>query len=305
MSKTAYAATSASEIYQRGLETLVAESRVMVAGRVGHYEKTVTSSSAGAEPIPLTWRVSAQLEQPQAIKGMPPPSPIAFVRAEQSPLLPPAAGMPNSLEQGDLSADGVAVLFYQGAAESPALVLPGGDDSSVRLELLKEIVAIQAMPNAAEQSAAWLACLGRNRSDEARRVALRSLLHLDVAWPILAPAAERLMADPSTDLATRSFLFGIVTFALVHGRFAAQRDDAARFLCQAFLGARDDRLSLQYLLQLKLLLRYADQEDMRQKRLPLRQQIVAALKQRATQGNMSPELQEQYRQIRATHPEAY
>lgn len=304
MPKTAYAGPSASEIYRSGLETLVAASRTVVAGEIGHYEKTVTSSSAGAESIPLTWIVSAQLEQPQTLKGAPPPAPVGFTRAEQSPLLPPVAGASSQPEgQEGLSPDGMVALFYQGSAERPAIVLPGGENPVARFDLLKEIVAIQAISNPSEQTAAWLAYLGRCRTGEARQVALRSLLHLNIAWPALAPAAERLMADPSTDQATRSFLFGIVTYALVHDRFAAPHADVARFLCHAFLAARDDRLSLQYLLQLKLLLRYTEQEEARQSRLPLRQQVIAALKQRAAQGNLSSQLEEQYRQIRSAYPE--
>lgn len=300
---TVFAGPAADQIYQSGPETLATKSWLIVTGRVAHYSKLVTSASAGAEPIPLTWVVSGQIEQPVAIKGVAPTSPMTFSTEGRSPIAPANPAVPVwQADYGELVPGETAVLFLQGPSENPTVTaLPAGKDSTALIALLEDIVRIQQSATA-EQTAAWQDYLRSARSDEARKAALRELVRLRTPWSSLAPVLEPLVKDPTTNADVRGFIFGIVTFAVIHEVFAAPRTDIVQFLCREFVTTQNPRLLLHYILNLKLLLTYTGQSEGRQGRLPLEQKIIEALNERASIGPLPPELAEQYRQIRATHP---
>lgn len=303
MTMTVFAGSAADQIYQSGPESLAVKSWLIVTGRVTHYSKLATSASAGAEPIPLTWVVSGQIEQPVAIKGVAPTSPIPFSTEGRSPIAPANPAIPTwQADYGELMPGETAVLFFQGSSEKPTVTaLPAGKDSTALVALLEDIVRIQQSA-AAEQTAAWLDYLRSTSSDEARKAALRELVRLKTPWSSLAPVLEPQIKDPAASPDFRSFLFGIVTFAVTHEVFAAPRTDAVQFLCREFVATQNPRLLLHYILNLKLLLSYTSQSEGRQGRLPLEKQIVEALNERASIAPLPPELAEQYRQIHATHP---
>jgi hypothetical protein len=105
-----------------------------------------------------------------------------------------------------------------------------------------------------------------------------------------------------TESTIKPFAFGIVTFGVVSENFYADQEQAVNFLCREFIAERNSRIALQYILSFKLLLRYTLEEPGRASRLPLGRQIIDALKRRAAEVPLSPEITEQYRQIQAAHP---
>ncbi|WP_139350292.1 hypothetical protein [Rhodanobacter sp. C03] len=299
---TAFAGTGADQIYQSGIESLAARSPLIVAGKITHYNRVVTSSSAGLEPIPLIWTVSAQIEQLHVIKGAATTTILTFTRVEHSSMVPSNPDIPYwQADYGDLVPGQTAVLFLQGSTGKPATVLPAGEDAGALVILLGDIVRLQEVPGAG-QSAAWLDYLRTSRSDKAREAALRVLLQHKTPWNSLAPALESLLKDPITSVDLRGFIFGIVVFAITHEGLAAPQTDPVRFLCREFVAEQNPRSSLQQLLQLKLLLRYTGQSEERQERLPMEKLVIEALNQRAAMKPLPAELEEQYRQIRATYP---
>ncbi|HXD33126.1 MAG TPA: hypothetical protein VN643_18535 [Pyrinomonadaceae bacterium] len=305
MTNTNIAGPGVDQIYQCGPETLVAESSAVASGKVIKYSRVVTSMTGGVEQIPITWTVSGQIEHPVAIKGLVAPAPISFSRDERSPLAQRDPTLPAwLLDYGNVAPEQVAVLFLAGPEEkAPVTVVPGGEDSRALIALLRDIVRIQELSTPDEQSAAWQDSLRGARTSEMIEVALRSLVRLRVSWASLYPILERIMNDSKLDFRARSFVFGIVTFAITHDVFAVQQSNSVQFLCDTFLAEGNPRLSLQYVLNLKLLLRYTAQSDGRQRRMPMERQIIRALKLRASQGPLSPEVLEQYREIQQTHPE--
>jgi hypothetical protein len=300
MALTGFAAPNADQIYQSGPESLAAESWAIVAGPITHYSKQITSASEGAEPIPLTWTVSGQLAQPIQLKGTVPSHPLVFSREERSPLVPQDPSVPAwQLSYGELAPGDSTVLFFQGDRTKPVItVLPSGADSGDLIALLQAILPIQAIKDPAQQTTTWLQYLEEPHSqDEGRKAALRSLIKAKVAWPKLAAALGR---NSSPDI--RTFVFGIVAYAVMRERFGADQPQAVDFLCREFAVEQNPRIALQYVLTLKLLLRYTAQEEGKHDRLPLEQRIVDALKQRRSMAPLTPELAEQYKQIQAAYP---
>ena len=164
--------------------------------------------------------------------------------------------------------------------------LPSGTGERDLAALIKDIVAVQALAQPSQQESAWLAYLERARVDEGRKAALRSLLQLGTDWNRLGPALDRFLANPASSEAIRAFAFGIVVFGLTGGRWAQSQGAVAAFLCRQFMSEGRTGLVLQYLLNLKLVLKYTMEEAHRAAREPLR----------------SPELAQQYQQIRAMYP---
>jgi hypothetical protein len=164
--------------------------------------------------------------------------------------------------------------------------LPSGTGERDLAALIKDIVAVQALAQPSQQESAWLAYLERARVDEGRKAALRSLLQLGTDWNRLGPALDRFLANPASSEAIRAFAFGIVVFGLTGGRWAQSQGAVAAFLCRQFMSEGRTGLVLQYLLNLNLVLKYTMEEAHRAAREPLR----------------SPELAQQYQQIRAMYP---
>ncbi|MGH9631057.1 MAG: hypothetical protein ACRD7E_22345 [Bryobacteraceae bacterium] len=305
MALTSFASQHADEIYRTGQETLIGESAAIVAGPVSNYSKDVVSQSQpGPDGVPLKWVVSGRVENPQLLKGQGRPGPVDFSRPEQSMLVPKDPSKPHWEDvYGELGSGDRVVLFLGPEPASNVLaVVPSGTGERDFIGLVKDIVALQSIPDQGARVKRWIAYMDGASADEGRKAALRSLVAVPVAWEQMRPALENMLGAPQISPGFRAFVFGIVAFAVMEEKWGAEQQNAAGFLCRLFLAERDARLALQYILHLKLILRYGDSEKHRKAREPVLHQVVDCLRRRETMGGLDPQMQEQYRQIRATHP---
>ncbi len=306
MATLTFASGRADEIYRTGPEVLTAQSSTILAGPVSSYSKQVLTSSqpAGPDAVPLTWVVTGRLENPSVLKGMA-QGPRSFSRNEHSVFIPAERNRERWEEQyGDVSPEGRVVLFLSGDPKSPQIkALPSGTDERDLAAIVRDFVAIQAMEPQA-QEAAWLAYLERSRTDEGRQAALRSLLRAKIDWNHLGPALDRFSANPSLTETIRGYAFGIVVFGLTEGLWTRSGAAIGQYLCRQFATppADDEDLLLDYLLKFKTLLQYTTEEANKAARAPLRTTVGTCLKSRESSLKGSPDLAEQYREIRDAYP---
>jgi hypothetical protein len=205
-------------------------------------------------------------------------------------------------EFGNLEPEGQVVLFL-GKGEPPPIlkVLPSARGEEDLVSLVREIVQIQAVRDPAEQYRRWLHYLTSASSDEAGRVALRSLARSGADWNQLVPALRTLFEEPRVSGNLCSFAFGFVAFRIANEEWGKQADAAAEFLCGVFSRERDSEALLDYMQSFKLVLAYATEEPLQSSRQPLRERVLGCLHRRASQGPWDPELDEEYKQIRADY----
>jgi hypothetical protein len=300
----AHAANRADEIYTSGPETLSASATQIVAGQVSAYSKKVLSASEppGPNAIPLKWIAAGQVDSPAPLKGLA-MEPVRFTREEGSPLIADTLDVPSwERGYGQVQPYGQVVLFLSSDPAKPLLAaVPSGDGERDLASLVRDIVAIQSAP-ADAQVDRWLAYIETARTNNGREAALRSLVQMDADWKRTRPALERFLSNPSLNQKSRTFTFGIVVFGLTHEKWAQNQVSVADFLGRQFELARAPGLALQYILSLKLALRYTMEEGSRQAREPIRERMIESLKRSEPALSGSPEVAEQYRQIRAAYP---
>jgi hypothetical protein len=303
----AYAGTRADAIYTEGPETLTARATQIVAGPVFAYSKQVLSTSEprGPSAIPLKWIAAGRVDNPLPLKGRA-TGPFSFTREEGSVLIADTLDMPSwELEYGEVRPSGQVVLFFGSDPAKPVLGAVANAEGELDLaSLVRDIVAIQSSPPDAQVDR-WLAYIETARTNNGREAALRSLVRMDADWKRMRPALERLLAKSSLNEQIRGFTFGIVVFGLSHQKWAQNQVSVADFLGEQFELARAPKLALQYILSLKLALRFAMEEASSEEREPVRKRIVDSLKRSEPVVSRAPELAEQYRQIRAAYPSLF
>jgi len=271
---------------------------------VSGYTKEVRKySQLGANGFPLEWVASGRIDQPKPLKGNAVTGPIPFSRTERSFFVPKDPELP-TWEQGfgDLSPDGRVVIFLgDGYPSQPLTVLPSGSQEQDLIELIQSIVEIQAIHDPMEQRQAWLRFLTRAPSDEARRVALRSLVHAGVDWNEMARSLRTLLSNAGLSGSIKAFAFGLVAFYVTEGKWDRDANATVDLLCRTFSVEMDSRLELEYLQSIKVLLRYTVEEPRVESRQPLQKRILDALEQRAKRGLEDPTLEEEYKRIRAQY----
>jgi len=300
MAATEQPLIGADAVYRTGLETLVSQSPTIVAGPISHYSKRVVKESEpGPNAIPLKWTVTGSVDHPRTLKGSAVEKPVVFSRAEQSMIIPRDPSRPEwELQYGDLLPAGEAVLFLQGDPAAPSVrVLPGGTEQPGLAVLVAEIVKIQALGKG-QQQAAWLALVAGGAGTDKVQIAMRSLLASRIEWEKLSPSLTQLMRNHSAPDAAPAFAYGAVTFWLTQGNWRGKTGAVASFLCQTFAAERNDDLAVQFVLNLKQVMRYADVEEFRKERQPLRDQVLHCLRNTPAQG---PEVEEQYKDIFSQH----
>ncbi len=294
----------ADQIYRVGPEDLVAATRTIVAGPVSGYAKDVLKySQPGPDGFPLEWIASGRIDQPKLVKGDAVSGPIPFSRTERSFFLPVD---PEALvwerDFGDLSPTGQVVLFLSdGDPQQAPKALPSGRGEQDLIELVKGIVEIQAIRDPVQQRQAWLGSLTGAHSDEVRRVALRSLVHVGTSWSQMAPPLKVLLSEPGFSNNIKAFAFGFVAFYVTEGKWLKENSAATDLLCQAFSSQRQSSLEIQYLQSFKLILRYTAEEPLIESRQPLRRSIMKSLELRASLGVEDPTLGEEYKRIRVQY----
>lgn len=300
----AHASNRADEIFTAGPEVLTERAAVIVTGTVSAYSRQVLASSEppGPNAIPLKWTVAARVENPIALKGSP-TGPIGFDRQEQSALISDTVDVPQwEQDYGDLRPSGQVVLFLSSDPANLILaVVPSGDGELDLASLIRDIVAIQANPENSKLDA-WLSYLHAAATDHGREAALRSLVQMNVDWERLRPSLTRLAGNSMAGENLSGFVFGILVFGLTNQKWAQNQVPVADFLFRQFEYGRSSKLTLQYVLSLKLLLRYTMEEAARRIREPLRARIVEGLKRNEAALSRMPQVAEQYRQMRAAYP---
>jgi len=307
LASMAYAAKRADEIYTAGPETLTARATKIVAGPVSAYSKRVLSTSEppGPDAIPLKWIIAGRVDNPKPLKG-PATGAVSFTRAEHSALIADTVDVPSwELAYGDLRQSGQVVLFLGSDPENDVIqAVPSADGELDLASLVRDIVAIQSNPGNGKLKA-WLAYLGTARNDHGREAALRSLVQMNADWKRMRPTLDRFMGNPSLSQHMCGFGFGIVVFGLTNQKWEQDQVSVADFLGRQFEIARTPKLAFQYILSLKMALRYTMEEAARGDREPIRKQIIDGLRRNEPVASRTPEVAEQYRQIRATYPSLF
>jgi hypothetical protein len=304
---TSFAARAADQIYTTGPEILAARSSTILTGPIAAYSKRIVSTSEppGPDAIPLKWVVTGRTDKPTMLKGLL-AKPVAFSRSEQSPVLPIAPECELwELDYGDLLEGDEVVLFLNGEADRPVIkAIPSGVGERGLASLVRDIVAIQSLSNS-ELQVGWLSYVEQAPLEHGRKAALRALLQMRVDWPRLMPTLKRLRTNPTLSDEMRAYSFGIVTFGLTRGQWESNQVPVTDFLCDQFESEWRPKLMLSYILSLKLALRYAIEEAAKVEREPVRKRIVEGLKRRESTAAKTPELAEQYRQLRAVYPNIF
>lgn len=294
----------ADRIYREGPEDLVAVTRMIVAGPVSGYSKEVRKySQPGPDGFPFEWVASGRIDQPKSIKGDAVSGPLPFSRSESSFFLPVDPEVPVwERDFGEISPNGQVVVFLSGGDPPRASkALPSGSQEQDLIDLVQVIVEIQAIGDPMQQRQTWLRSLTTARSDEARRVALRSAVRGGADWNQMAPSLKKLFSDPTLTSNIKGFAFGLVTFYATEGKWGREIDAAIDLLCQTFASQRESKLEIEYLQSLKLMLRYTAEEPRDESRRPVRKRIMDTVEQRASLGLGDPTLKEEYKRIRAQY----
>jgi hypothetical protein len=294
----------ADVVFRTGPEYLVAASRMIITGPVSGYTKDVRKySGPGPDGYPLEWIASGRIDQSTFLKGNATPGSISFSRSERSVFTPEYSETPVwEQDFGEISPAGQVVVFLSGEnSPESSFVLPSGSQEQDLVALVKGIVAIQAIPDPTQQRQAWLQFLTNARSDEARRVALRSLVHGGAGWNEIAPSLKTLFSHPNLSRNMKVFAFGLVTFYVTEGRWAKDSNAAIDLLCQAFAVGGDPKLEIQYLQGFKTILNYTAEEPAVESRKPLHRKIMETLEQQEARGVSDPALKEEYRRIHAQY----
>ena len=303
MTSVGASSNRADQLYRDGPERLTARSAAIVAGPVANYTKQVTErSNQRPDGVPLKWVAAGQVDQPETIKGRAAGS-MRFRRPEQVGFLPEQSPIPEwQTNYGEFGPGDSAVIFLVGEpADAIIDVVPSGSGERDLKGLVRDIAAIQARP-ASEREAAWIAYLDRSSTDEGKKAAIRSLLDARAEWAKVAPGFERLLWNPQTTSAIRAFAFGAAAFGVTEEEWKPGPREAVDFLARIFETESNPRQALQYILTLKLVLQYADEEAARKSREPLRRRVFDAMSRRAASIPLDAALRQQYEQIRAAHP---
>lgn len=297
-------AQRADSVFRDGPERWVAESPVIVAGPISDYSKEVLQwSGPGPDGVPLKWVIKGELQKPEVLKGRASGT-RRFSRPEQVGFLPEGPAAPAwVLDYGDLGPSDRAILFLkQESSNSAEHILPSGTGERDALTLVRDIVGIQALPDVEGREAAWISYLRKAPTDEGRKAALRSLISQPAAWGKIGAPLEQLLQNERLGPGMRSFAFGAVAFGITHGAWQASEPQAVDLLSRVFETESNPRQALQYLLHLKLVLAYANEESSRAAREQLRRRILEALRVRAAAMPPDRQLEQQYEQLRAAYP---
>jgi hypothetical protein len=290
----------ADQIYKSGPEDLVAASRTIVAGPVSGYSREVRKySQPGPDGFPLEWIASGRIDQPILIKGEAVRGPISFSREERSFFVPVNPEDPVwERDFGSIAPNGQVVLFLSGVeSRQPAKALPSTGEQDL-IELVRGTVAIQAISDPIQQRQAWLRFLSSARSDEARRVAMRSLVRTGADWSQMARPLQTLFLEPGVSRNIKTFSFGFVAFYVTEEKWSKESSAAVDLLCQVFSAERESTLEIQYLQSFKLILRYTAEQPRSEMRQSLQRRIMETLERRASTGVEDPTLRQEYQRIR-------
>jgi len=298
-------------ILNTGLEKLIEDSSVIVAGPIADFKSTTTEWVRGDEQTPVAWTVTGKLVSPQALKGTAPRE-VAFERDEEDeyerwrPMWPDEETA-WQYYYGDLHPHQHVVLFFGGSQEKPVVtVLPSGPPAPELTTLVREIVRIQGIVDRDTQNEAWRELLARTREEQGVGASLRSLLTQGVAWPVIEPHLAAILSEPviTYDLKAydlKSYIIVFVEAWLVQANSVSHRLAAVRFLARCFVKDRDLKTSMWYLGVFRGLLQIAHRFGAQEHRI--RRIIIDAMNARASAAPLEPSMASYYQHIAEIQPE--
>ncbi len=267
------------EMFTIGPETLVAQARAIVAGPVSHYSKEVKEQSLGSAPIPVRWVISGQLEHPETLKGDASGAALHFNREEQSPFLTIPEPVPAwEAEYSQWQPDDKAVVFLGEKPGEILRILPSGVGERDLISLVRLIVSIYATAQSENaQAIAWQRHLlnGTASSAESKRIALRSLMKLTRNWDDVTSTLYGVMSRKDADL--RRYAYGIVAYGIMHEKWS-DTSKPVEFLCMQLANETDTEVTGSHLQYANLVLQFAADEDFREQRKGLWDQLHGCFK---------------------------
>lgn len=269
----------ADDIYTSGPETLIAESKVIVAGPVANFAKNVTQTDA-ASGTPLRWEIRGEIERPETLKGDRPPAPIHFTRAEQAVFMEQQPEPPRWASDYLIwePADRAVIFFLPGGME----VYPSGSGERDLVSMVRKIIGIQALGQPEERFHAWSQALTSATMEAQKHAALRFLASSSAPWSELQPIFQRVMRRSDAQL--RSFAFGLIAYHIRQARWPDPRRPAA-FLCEQLQAETDPHLTRNYVAVFSLLVSFARQGGFTVERYPLAELLRACLAQKCKQSS--------------------
>jgi hypothetical protein len=279
----------AEQIYMTGPEALIARSATILAGAISEYARQVkqTTQPPGPDAAPLRWMVTGKLESPRTLKGPAVAGALAFSRLEASLLVSLPGEDDWMLDYGELREGGEAVVFLPSRT-----VLPSGSGERDLVGLVSDIVAIEQQPDEQSRVRGWLAYLENARVEGGRQAALRKLVDGQVEWKSLEAPLGRMMGDPRSSERALGYAFGIIAFGLTRDHWAKVQMRVAEFMCGIFDSESRPLLLRQYIPALRMAATRPD----------LRGIVAASLRRKKSSASATPELAQEYDDIRRQDP---
>jgi hypothetical protein len=265
----------ADDQYSKGPESLVRQSKAIVAGPVSDFKKQVLDQDASSG-TPLRWEVSGVLTTSRVLKGEP-SLPIRFKRVEQLLVIGPDE---HEYWEADLlrwqDRDSAVVFFNDAAAKEGMRVLPSGSGERDLAGVVEKVVGIDGLSDRDRQFQEWAGLVRTGANAMEKRLALRSALGFHRPWEAVAPILREALEDSEM----REFGFGLVGYGIRTHQWADPMP-AAELLCDEFANESDERAVSDDLASLGLLLSFAKEEAHREQRGALGDQIRECVRQKA------------------------
>jgi hypothetical protein len=297
-------ASQAEAIFSQGPETLVQAFYAIVAGAPARSTKKVDQQTTGAEPIPVTWTISGELENPIWLKGKPEArdgrGPFPFHRSERAMFAMTDSSVPDwELELGSVEQAAAVVLFYATRELRDPKVLPSPRGGPDFVQLVKDIVRIDSIAGPGRLQD-WAAYASSAPSTEGRKAALRSLAASRAPWTLLEPTWLRQLRDPASPSELRTFALLLMVYCVTQHCWPRSQGDVVAIALATFAEERDPSLAFRFTDGLLMLHDAAQRDPLRFQWLEER--VADVLRKRATLGTADDEhtrsLNEAYQEVR-------
>ena len=268
----------ADAIYRMGIETLIEQCDAIVVGKVSKYSREIVSKSKGSEE-PLKWIVHGVQTDTVVLKGDGLFELATISRAEQS-LAAPLDPLTQYWEPdlGYLEQNEKCLFFFDG--NKPHKILPIGKAKPDLLALTESILAIQSVGDQSVRATRWLSLISDSKTDEIRKVALRSFIADKGRWELLGPVLGELLSDSTVSIDLRAFCFGLVAHNFTKERWGVFQEAVADFLCRSFATQNEPRLAIQNLYSMGTIFAYCDVEEQKTARQGIRRRFESVLEKR-------------------------
>ncbi|HEX3880078.1 MAG TPA: hypothetical protein VHW24_24020, partial [Bryobacteraceae bacterium] len=238
----------ADDQYSKGPESLVRQSKAIVAGPVSNLKERVLDHDASSG-TPLRWEVSGVLTTPRVLKGEP-GMPMPFQRVEQLLLI---GDDEHEYWEADFlrwrDGDSAVVFFNDAAGTEGRRVLPSGSGERDLAAVVETVVGIDGLSDRDRQFQAWAGLVRTGANAIEKRAALRSALGFHRPWEAVAPILREALEDSEM----REFGFGLVGYGIRTHQWADPMP-ATELLCDEFANESDERAVSDDLASLGLLL---------------------------------------------------